>query len=246
MYRHLGPFLIRPCPFPLRQISLDNHWLATTDMSYQISSRDYLCRAREQLALSKADALFYASFELRAGVEARMSEYLEAQQQISRKLKEGWRIAVLGRGIDQAFKLGEKLARFSFREAVSGEELFILYYTPVSGELQKNAQKLGDYLHHQKLLRCDNDEWWNIFRRKLERTSELLCRSCTGTLLGPPLMRRTKEIKAFVETMKGYPVDISEHFGAGNRFDAAISYPARFPSEFEPNAYIWRPDYDFK
>lgn len=175
-----------------------------------------------------------------------MSEYLEAQQQISKKLKQGWRIAVLGKGIDQTFKLGEKLARFSYREADSGDELFILYYTPVSRELQRNAQKLGDYLHHQKRFRPDNDEWWNIFRRKLERTSELLCRSCTGTMLGPPLMRSTKEVQTFVEMVEGYPVDISEHFRAGNTFVADISYPARFPTNFESNAYIWRPYFDFK
>ena len=215
-------------------------------MSYQISSRDYLCRAGAQLRLSNADALFYAAFELRAGVEARMSEYLEGQQHVSEKLKRGWQIAVLGKGIDDAFKLGDKLARFSYSEADGGDKLFVLYYTPVSKALQQNAQQLGVYLHHQKRFRPDNDKWWNNFRRKLERTSELLCRSCTGTMLGPPLMRSTKEFQTFVEVVEGCPVDVSEHLRAGEKFVAGVSYPARFPTRFEANAYIWQPDHDFK
>ena len=161
-------------------------------MSYKISSRDYLCRARERLASANAEALFYATFELRAGVEARMSEYVEVQRHVSKKLKRGWQIAVLGKGIDRAFKLGDKLARFSYREGVGGDEVFVLYYTPVSKALQRNAQQLGDYLHHQKRFRPDDDEWWVIFRRKLETTLELLHRSCTGTMLGPPLMGEHK------------------------------------------------------
>ena len=112
-------------------------------MSYRISSRDYLSRAREQLALSTSAALFYAAFELRAGVEARMLQYLEAQQNVSEKLKRGWRIAVLGEGIDRTFKLGDKLARFSYQEADGSDEVFVLYYTPVSKELQRNAKQLG-------------------------------------------------------------------------------------------------------
>ena len=106
-------------------------------------------------------------------------------------------------------------------------------------------QQLGDYLHRQKRFRLDNDEWWNIFRRKLERTSELLCRSCTGTMLGPPLMRSTKEVQTFVEVVEGCPVDVSQHLRAGSKFVAGISYPARFPTRFEPNAYIWQPNHDF-
>ena len=46
-----------------------------------------------------------------------MSEYLEVQQHVSEKLKRGWQIAVLGKEIDRAFKLGDKLARFSYRGA---------------------------------------------------------------------------------------------------------------------------------
>ena len=215
-------------------------------MSYRISSRDYLSRAREQLALSTSAALFYAAFELRAGVEARMLQYLEAQQNVSQKLKRGWRIAVLGEGIDRTFKLGDRLARFSYREADGGDELFVLYYTPVSKELQRNAKQLGNVLHHQKRFRLENDEWWVTFRRKLQRTSELLCRSCTGTMLGPPLMSRTKEVQTFVELVEGCPLDASEHLRAGKVFIAEISYPARFPTRFESKAYIWQPNHPLK
>ena len=215
-------------------------------MSYKVSSRDYLCRARERLASANSEALFYATFELRAGVEARMSEYVEVQRHVSKKLKRGSQIAVLGKGIDRAFKLGDKLARFSYREGVGGDEVFVLYYTPVSKALQRNAQQLGDYLHHQKRFRPDGDEWWVIFRRKLETTLELLHRSCTGTMLGPPLMGSTKEVQTFVEVVEGCPVDLTEHLQTGRNFVGDISYPHKFPAQFEDNAYIWKPEIDFK
>ena len=174
-----------------------------------------------------------------------MSQYLEAQRHVARKLKQDWRVAVLGKGIDQTFKLGEKLARFSYREADGGEEIFILYYTPVSKALQRYAQQLGNFLHYQKRFRPENDEWWNAFRAKLEHTSELLCRSCTGTMLGPPLTRNMKDVQTFVEVLEGCPVDIPKRLRSGERFEAGISYPGKFPAKFEANAYIWRPNHDF-
>ena len=213
-------------------------------MSYQISSRDYLRRARAQLLSSNFDSLFYAALELRSGVEARLSEYVEVQENVSKKLKQGWRIAVLGKGIDRAFKIGDKLARFSYRDGGSGEELFVLYYTPVSKLLQQNAQKLGKYMHYQKQYRSDNDEWWNTFRSELGHTYKLLCQSCIGTMLGPPLMRNGNKFQTFVEVVEGCAVDLTEYLHSGNRLVAGISYPTRYPAQFESNAYIWRPDLD--
>ena len=51
---------------------------------YAIGSRDYLARARRRSSEGSAEALFYAALEVRSGVEARMQEYLEAQQHVSR------------------------------------------------------------------------------------------------------------------------------------------------------------------
>jgi hypothetical protein len=45
---------------------------------YGISSRDYLARARGELVSGRPERLFYAAFELRAGIEQRLHEYLEA------------------------------------------------------------------------------------------------------------------------------------------------------------------------
>ena len=44
---------------------------------YKITSRDYLSRARICLDEGSNRFLFYAAFELRCGIEARMREYLE-------------------------------------------------------------------------------------------------------------------------------------------------------------------------
>ena len=56
-------------------------------MDYRIHSRDYLQRARKRLDSGTPDALFHAAFELRCGIEARMQQYLEAQEHISESLK---------------------------------------------------------------------------------------------------------------------------------------------------------------
>ncbi len=61
-------------------------------MDYKISSRDYLKRAKKRLDEGSLESLFYASFELRCGVEARMQEYLAAQKDVSKKKKHGWKI----------------------------------------------------------------------------------------------------------------------------------------------------------
>jgi hypothetical protein len=75
-------------------------------MEYRTSSRDYLLRAQERLRDGTREALFYAAFELRCGIEARMRQYLEVCDHISKKKKEGWKIADLGRGTEEAFRLG--------------------------------------------------------------------------------------------------------------------------------------------
>ncbi|MGI2856448.1 hypothetical protein ACRTDR_20040 [Shewanella algae] len=57
-------------------------------MSYGVSSKDYLSRAKELIAEDRIESLFYAAFEIRCGIEARMNEYLEVQKHISNKKSE--------------------------------------------------------------------------------------------------------------------------------------------------------------
>ena len=64
---------------------------------YGLHAREYLARARACLAEKSAPSLFWAAFELRCGIEARLQQYVEAQRENTAKIKQGWRIAKLAR-----------------------------------------------------------------------------------------------------------------------------------------------------
>ena len=116
-------------------------------MPYHISARAYLQRARTQLDLDTAAALFYAAFELRAGVQARMQQYLEAQEHIAKHKKESWKLGKLKQSLDEAFQIGDQIAKVAFYEPGASEPVTILYYTPVTSDLRQNSERLGELLH---------------------------------------------------------------------------------------------------
>src|SRR5208337_4569279 len=157
-------------------------------VEYKISARDYLVRAEENLAKGTPDALFYAAFELRCGVESRLQEYLDAQDHLTRKQKQGWRIAVLGATASKAFKIGDKVARYTIYDKDNEQLLGTLYYTPVTRALKEDAGKLGKYLHAMGKLHHQTDPWWAEFRALLEAIRHELFRSTRGNLLGAPLL----------------------------------------------------------
>ena len=105
--------------------------------AYRVSSRDYLARARLCLDGGQISALFYAAFELRCGIEARMQEYLEVQEHISKKKRQGWQVAKLARNIEDAFRLGDKKAILNVRDKQTRELLFEFVYTPVTTSLTR-------------------------------------------------------------------------------------------------------------
>jgi hypothetical protein len=167
--------------------------------SYRSSARDYLKRAQRLLGEGNFESLFYAAFELRCGIEARMREYLEIAEDISEKKKLGWKIAELGNNLEKAFRLGDKIVELIFEDMASSK-ICRVYYTPVSSRLQQRAKGLGDYLHAMKQYRKPEDSWWKSFRLFLDQTCKELADATKGTLLGPPLMRADgKGIKTHIE-----------------------------------------------
>jgi hypothetical protein len=157
-----------------------------TTMKYGTHSRDYLRRARQRLDEGCRDSLFYAAFEIRAGVEARMQQYLQAQEDASRKKKRGWKIAVLGAELERMFRIGDKVVEVAVLDAADIPEV-VLYYTPVKNALRKTAQQLGDYLHAGRFHELD-DPWWTQLRALLEGACSELERANLGVLVGPPLL----------------------------------------------------------
>jgi hypothetical protein len=157
-------------------------------MTYSIHSCAYAERAAARLGEETKEGLFYAALELRCGIEARMREYLADWEHVSKKQKEGWRVAALGRALDETFYLGDRVARFSLVDDRSGEDLCSLYYTPVSSALQKAGERLGDLLHAVREQRNDNDPWWEEARAFLQEVLSELRWANSGELLGAPLL----------------------------------------------------------
>jgi hypothetical protein len=169
-------------------------------MGYEINSRDYLRRAKECLDRGDNRFLFYAAFEIRCGVEARMSEYLEVQEHVSKKKKQGWRVAVLAKNIEQAFRTGEKVAILKVVNEETGKLEVDVRYTPVRASLRKRVEKLGNYLHSAKKYYGLDSGYWKKFRQELDDAVIELEWATSGRLLGPILMRRnSSEVKVMIE-----------------------------------------------
>jgi len=159
--------------------------------NYTVSAQCYLNRAKKLLSSNKPENLVYSALELRAGIEARMQEYLEAQNHISNKMKKGWQIAHLGKNIEKAFKTGDKVAEIKIYDNEQRVPIAILYYTPITSELRSDAQRLGGYLHALDAELISNNTWWNEFRQLLKKIEKQLHEAASGVLLGPPIMQKS-------------------------------------------------------
>lgn len=155
---------------------------------YKIGSRDYLLRARRLLDSGRPEAIFDATFELRAGIEARMQEYLDRQIHVPKNYAKEWRVSKLGKNIQKAFfGRGDKVCMFAIHDRQSGVLIKTLYYTPVTKKLRAMAEKLGDYLHARRQYRAPSDIWWIETREFLEEVYRELHVANIGTLIGVPV-----------------------------------------------------------
>lgn len=149
---------------------------------------------------NKISFLFYAAFEIRCGVEARMNEYLEVQEHVSKKKKQGWQVAKLAKNIEDAFRTGEKVAVIKFVDRKTGKPEIEVRYTPVRASLRKSVEKLGNYMHCAKKPYELEHSYWKKFREELESAITELEWATSGRLLGPLLKRRhSDEIKVMIE-----------------------------------------------
>ncbi len=213
-----------------------------TQIKYEISSRAYLSRARENLKLATSESYFYAALELRCGIEARMAEYLEAWDHISKSKKNGWRIADLARNIENEFKIGEKTIQVGIQDYNTRKLIVSFYYTPVSSKLKKIGEKLGNYLHALKDVRYPNSTYWVEFREELEEGADQLQIANTGTLLGPLLVNATTKITTMMtENPPGTNKEsILEHISLKNKYLVNIQHLDKLPQPIEPEAQIWK------
>lgn len=205
-------------------------------MFYGINARDYLDRAKQRLNDNSTEALFYAAFELRCGIEARMREYLEARAEVIRKKKLGWQIAKLGQEIERAFSLGDKIAQIRFLDE-SGSAKAVLYYTPVTSALRKKAERLGELLHVMKKYLPPDSKWWHETREYLESTANELEVAVTGTLLGPPMIEKaTGRLFVALEVVgRDSEIAYSDFAKIGKRASVNIAYLDELPQRAAVN-----------
>jgi len=178
------------------------------------------------------ESLLYAAFELRCGIEARMHEYLDAQDHIAKSKKKGWRIPKLGNNLEKTFKSGDRMAEITLLISDTGETVIRLYYTPVTSSLRKMGQKLGDFLHAMTKYGRLNDQWWQDTRLFLEKVYQELEKANKGTLLGPPLIHpATEQIILQTEVIDGQdPNKLLKQFGRkGMRGIMKVNYLNSFP-----------------
>jgi hypothetical protein len=63
-----------------------------------------------------------------------------------------------------------------------------LFYTPVTKDLTKAWERLGDLLHVMKAFKSSSDSWWAKQRAWLLQVEQQLELANRGRLLGPPLV----------------------------------------------------------
>jgi hypothetical protein len=212
-------------------------------VDYYCGARDYLSRATQMLKVRDQASMFYAAFELRCGIEARMREYLIARQEASKKVSKGWKMADLHGQIAAKFKLGLQYARWAVHDEGTGELLVCFYYTPVTPQLKKLGQQLGDFLHVMKEYREPGDPWWTKFRDSLEEAAELLSLATSGVMLGPAMCRPgSKQAEMNLRLPPGTDVDALLKRCRGlneTKVLTHVSYPDSLPNPLEVQAVMW-------
>jgi hypothetical protein len=204
---------------------------------YGISSLEYLLRARQRLNEATHHSLFYAAFELRAGTEARLQQYLEAREDIAEHKKQGWKIIGSAKELDRGLHLGDKICEARFFDA-NGDVKMAAYYTPITARLRDTAGALlHDLLHAMKLLRTDDDNWWSETRSFLEQIYSDLEFATKGTLLGP-LMRGpdNKSIHAILSIHQDAPLanTLANFSKVGAGYTVAVRYLDSLPDHASP------------
>lgn len=198
---------------------------------YGIHARDYVARAGARLDERALEALFYAAFELRCGIESRLQQYLEAQQSNTTRIKHGWRVANLAKDLERHFKTGDKVIRIVMRKK-DGRPFYVLMYTPVTARLRKMAEKLGALRHALLEYHPPDDAWWQETRDFLETVWSELEKAARGNLMGAPLWRReTGKVSLVTEPLPGETPE--EHKAAvgriGSEFVAEVGYFDEIP-----------------
>ncbi|MDD5138839.1 MAG: hypothetical protein PHY43_01100 [Verrucomicrobiales bacterium] len=156
-------------------------------MSYDVSSRAYLTRAKLNFDSGNNESLFYAAFELRCGVEARLKEYVVKTKDGVSLRKIPWEIEKLKKILAKSSNIHDKRFVFIFTHPKTKEKHDVIY-NPVSSKLSKIAKALGDYLHSVDQNRVLKPLFFSEFRQLLKQGIQELEIATAGTLIAPPMI----------------------------------------------------------
>ena len=165
-------------------------------------SRAFLERGRQHLSRFDAEedvaSLFYAALELRMGIEARVTEYLEVALKKLGKTPKDVSAYTASKLLAHLGRLAPDAERAStvrlVREAPRATSQF--WYTPVTSELAQIHGRLGELLHYRFFV--TNENWFLRqrlragakslvdFRDLLAEAEAGLAQATAGTLLGHP------------------------------------------------------------
>jgi hypothetical protein len=169
-------------------------------IQYEISSKSYLMRARRLLDVNTIESLHYAAFELRCGIEARLHEYLEAHDDVPNGCKREWNIGKLGKSIEKYLHKESRVVEVTFTPIDNPSGQFVLRYTPVTPELLKMGQQLGELLHARREVILDHVLELSQLRRTLENIFSALKIATSGDLIGPPRLSKSDRTTANLTT----------------------------------------------
>ena len=166
---------------------------------------------------------------------------MENWSHISEKKKQGWKIAKLGKDLEKAFKIGNTVVRWAVSEKGSRKLIVCFYHTPVTAGLRKKGERLGECLHAMKKCRHDDDPWWDDLRLHLSEVAAELRIANTGTLLGPPMMKKdTAQVQMNMEVPPGVDLDSVASQMIERNFKVNVSYLQALPGTLETEAVVWR------
>src|SRR5437868_1863709 len=205
------------------------------EQTYDATSYGYLRRASRRLADGTKEALFYAAFELRCGIEAKLQEHLDVLEDLAKHKRKGWKIRQAGHEIEKAFATGHKV--LEYRVVGEGERFsFSLFYTPVTPSTQKAAERLGELLHAMTISRSNEDLWWNRTRSFLIETANALADVNRGTLSGPILQSPLHEGSLHFFLVEGSPIAdlVQQHLTKGRALRIENRVWDRIPEHAEP------------
>jgi hypothetical protein len=120
-------------------------------MKYKIDTRDSLNRARKRLDEGTTESLIYAALELRLVIEARLLKYMDAIEELPKKKRKGWRIPDLGSNLENTIREANCIIEIMIIDKITLKPLVLFYYTPISKELIKKGEKIGELLHAKKI-----------------------------------------------------------------------------------------------